>query len=438
MPWQQLVADVGGEYDPVTGIPFFREVVVTVPRQSGKTTLVLSWEVQRAIGWSDRWGPQRILYSAQTGNDARKKLIEDQVPLVEPHKRAFGIKRVLKGMGNESVEFVNGSRIGLLASSQDSGHGKTLDLGVKDELFADVDDRRDQAMVPAMATRAAAQSLTASTMGTVESFALNRAVERGRQAVTEDSRAGIAYFEWSADPDADPDDPATWWSCMPALGYTITEPVVAHARATLSLPEFRRAFLNIMDSMRADPVISAADWAACEVTGSEVENPVSLAFDVSPDRSTASIAVAGAAVGVDGVHVEVVDSRAGFEWTVPRVVEIVRRWGPALVVCDAAGPAGSLIAPLGSEGIEVRAVTSREHTQACGGFYDDVKGTRLRHIGQPVLAAAVDGADRRTVADAWLWSRKSSSVDITPLVAVTLARWAHEQAEPTEATASVW
>lgn len=438
MPWQRQVADVGGEYDAATGIPYYREVIVTVPRQSGKTTLVLGWEVQRAIGWSQRWGPQRIAYSAQTGNDARKKLIEDQVPIVVPQQKALGIKRILKGMGNEAVEFHNGSRIILLASSEDSGHGKTIDLGVKDELFADIDDRRDQALIPAMATRRAAQALTTSTMGTVESFALNAAVERGRESVARDQRSGIAYFEWSADPSADPDDPATWWSCMPALGFTITEQVVAHARATLSLPEFRRAFLNIPDSMRTDPVISAADWGGCLVENSRVRHPVALAFDVSPDRSTASIAVAGDPVDGRGVHVEVVDNRSGYDWTVPRIVGIVDRWKPSIVACDAASPAGALIAPLTAEGIEVRTVTAREHTQACGGFYDDVKTKSLRHIGQPELDAAIDGADRRLVSDAWLWSRRTSAVDITPVVAATLARWAHGQAEDPEATASVW
>ena len=43
MPWQQLVADVGLELDPESGLPAYREIVVTVPRQSGKTTLVLGW-----------------------------------------------------------------------------------------------------------------------------------------------------------------------------------------------------------------------------------------------------------------------------------------------------------------------------------------------------------------------------------------------------------
>lgn len=277
-----------------------------------------------------------------------------------------------------------------------------------------------------------------STMGTAESLALNRAVERGRAAVDAGQRSGIAYFEWSAPTDADPDDPAVWRRCMPALDRTIGLPVVQHARDTLSLPEFRRAFLNITDSLRTDPVISAEDWAGCLDRRSRVGAPLALAFDVSPDRSTASIAVAGPAKSGDLVHVEVVDTRGGFSWTGPRIVEIVARHSPVIVACDAAGPAGALLPELAAAGIEVRAVSAREHTQACGAFYDDVKAKRLRHIGQEALTGAVDGADRRIVADAWLWSRKHSSVDISPLVAVTLARWGHAQNVSPEAAAGVW
>jgi hypothetical protein len=38
--------------------------------------------------------------------------------------------------------------------------------------------------------------------------------------------------------------------------------------------------------------------------------------------------------------------------------------------------------------------------------------------------AAVRGAVTRPLGDSWVWSRKSSAVDISPLVAVTLAHWA--------------
>ena len=63
MPWQQHVADVALEIDPETGRLAYRELVLTVPRQSGKTTLILALAVHRAIGFGQ---PQRITYTAQT------------------------------------------------------------------------------------------------------------------------------------------------------------------------------------------------------------------------------------------------------------------------------------------------------------------------------------------------------------------------------------
>ena len=414
---------VGGELDPDTGFPVYREVVITVPRQSGKTTLVLSWEVQRAIGWGTH---QRIVYSAQTGNDARRKLIEDQVPILKPHLGTFGIKRILQGMGNEAVEFNNGSRIVLLASSQESGHGKTVDLGIEDELFADFDERRDQALVPAMATKPAAQIITPSTMGTDESVALNRKVERGRKAVEAGVRDGIAYFEWSAQETDDPDDPDTWWRCHPALGHTISEGVIRHARATLSDSEFRRAFLNIKDGRQGDPVIDPADWLACQGDGSVITSRKIIAFDVSPDRQFSTIAVAGASSLGEFTHIEVIDNGKGTGWVVPRLVEL-RRHDPLAILCDQSSPAAALISECEVHGLKVTPTTTREHIDACGSFFDDVKARGIVHLGQASLNAAVNGADRREVTDAWLWSRKRSSVDISPLVACTLARWGHRK-----------
>jgi hypothetical protein len=52
-----------------------------------------------------------------------------------------------------------------------------------------------------------------------------------------------------------------------------------------------------------------------------------------------------------------------------------------------------------------------------------VEQERLRHLGTPEMAAAVGGAAKRPLGDAWAWSRKNSTVDITPLVASTLALW---------------
>lgn len=410
MPWQLLVADVGGELDPHTGLPAFREVIVTVPRQSGKTTLILGWELQRCLGWG---APQRVVYSAQTGSDARKKLIDDQLPILEPRRRRLGITRILKGMGNEAVDFTNGSRITLLAGTEDSGHGKTVDLAVEDELFADTDHRRDQTLIPAMATRAAAQLLKASTMGTDESVALNAAIERGRAAVAAGLRSDVAYFEWSALVEDDPDDPATWWGCMPALGHTIGVPVIRHARANMSDSEFRRAFLNLRTKADAR-VIPAVVWQrACDPEASP-ESPLTFGLDVNPERSAAAIVAGG------GGAAELVDHRAGTSWLVDRAVDLNGRHGGRWVL-DAAGPAGPFAEKLAAEGLEVHKTGAREMIDACAVLFDALMDGTVRVRPDRRLDDAVAVAARRNVGDAWAWARKSSVADISPLVALTLA-----------------
>jgi len=417
MPWQRMVADVGGELDSDTGLPAYREVIFTVPRQSGKTTVILGFELQRALGWGS---PQRIIYSAQSGNDARKKLVEDQFPLLEPRKKRFMIRQLLRGMGAEGIVFTNGSRLGLLASTADSGHGKTVDLAVKDELFADYDDRRDQALVPAMLTKPAAQVITASTMGTDDSIPLNRAVDRGRLAVETGTRSGIAYFEWSSADGEDPDDPATWWGCMPALGYTVTEAVVAHSRSNMTDGEFCRAMLN-RRTKADDRVIPAAAWEAICSDTARPADPLVFALDVNPDRSAGAIV---AASGGDLPVAELLRYDTGTSWMVDAAVQLDRLWHSPVWAIDATGPAGALVGDLERAGIKVHPVTAREMIDACGQFYDAVMNHRLRIRRHARLDEAAAGAAKRSVGDAWAWTRKNAAADVCPLMAATLALWA--------------
>lgn len=420
MPWQELVANVGGEVAG-TGLPAYRQVGVTVPRQSGKTILILMWMLQRALGWGR---PQLIVYSAQTGKDAREKLLDDLVPLLEPHRKLLGLRRVIRTNGSEKVSFVNGSRIILLTGMAEAGHGKTVDLAIKDEFFADVDDRRDQALIPAMMTRADAQVLTMSTMGTEDSVPLNRMIERGRLAAGAGETSGLAYFEWSADAGADPDDPATWWSCMPALGHTVTEEVVRDARRSLTDSEFRRAFLNQL-TKSDERVLPVGAWnAVCDPKVAPVGELV-FSVDVNRERTAAAI-VAGA--GGQLPVVELIEHRASTGWIIGRARELHDRHGGTWVV-DGSGPVGSLIPALEQAGLRVHPVTSRELIDACGGFYDAVVGGTIRIRRNPKIDEAAAGAAKRLVGDSWAWTRKNASADISPLVAVTLAFWGVTQAQ---------
>lgn len=431
MPWQQQVADVGGELLP-DGIPAYREVILTVPRQSGKTTLFLGWTIQRALGWAKTLGQsQKIAYSAQTGNDARKKLIEDQVPLLESRKRALGLSKITKGMGVESVQWGNGSRLVLLASTEDSGHGKTVHLGEQDELFADTDFRRDQTLIPAMATVETAQIIKASTAGTADSIAWNAAVDKGRMAVAQGRTTGIAYFEWSADPEEAPDDHQTWFRCMPALGRTITLGAIEHAYTSMKIDEFKRAYLNIPTSAN-ERVIPESIWNL--VCAPDVEATAGMfALDVNPERSAAGIVACGT-----GPILEVIDYRAGTDWLVDRAEELALKYDAPFAL-DANGPAGSFLADLTERKIKLVELKPQEVVRATGKFYDTVVAddTPLRVRRHADLDAAVAGAAKRPVQDAFVWGRKTSRADICLLVAATVGLWALETYEP-EGNTNLW
>lgn len=419
MPWQAQVANVAGEID-ANGLPAYREVRVTVPRQSGKTQLLLVVEVDRCLSWGDL---QHVLYTAQDRNSARTKW-EEQAEMLRRTTlgRAPGVLRIRRMAGSERMEFkATGSSIAVSASGETSGHGQTLDLGIIDEAFAQRDERLAQAFRPAMMTRPAAQMWVVSTMGYPEgSEFLHSRVDDGRARVEAGERSGVCYFEWSAGDADDPDDPATWWRCMPALGHTVTEEVIRADHDAMEPAEFSRAYLN-RRAPGGRPVIDPGSWQACRDSRSQLAGLPCFAVDVTPDRTAASIGVCGFRADRRR-HVEIVEHRPGTEWVVSRLQALERRWRPLPVVVDPASPAGSLLVDLAAAGVPTETVNAREYAAGCGQFYDAVIETKVAHLDQPVLNLAVGAARKRVLGDAWAWARKSGG-DISPLVAATLAHY---------------
>ena len=448
---------VGGEIDRVTGLPAYRTVIVTVTRQTGKTTLYVSWQIHRCT--APRWAhPQRSAFTAQSGKDARDKWMDELFPLIRKSRKLKPlVRRIYEGMGNEYISFTNGSLIRLLSTSTSSGHSKTLHQAVLDEIWHDTDNRRQQGLGPAMITIADAQTLICSTAGTDASVVLDKHVEQGRAAVAADSGHGIAYFEFSAPDGWDPADEDSYYGFMPALcpappcrcgvadggwRHTITLDAIRSERVSMDAAEFARAYGNIPDrtGMRAGAGFAAA-WAGLADPGSRVTDPVALAFAVAPDESpwAGSWAVAVAGRRVDGLgHGELTEpphrDTAGL---VGRLCELAERHSPCVLVMNPAGAAGSFGKELLERGFAVVApgkelppgkrwrlqmTGMQEYAQACGALAQDVANGRWRHLGQEPLDLAAAGMRTRSLADAWAWSWKGATADPCPLEAVTLAR----------------
>lgn len=425
MPWQQLVADVALEMNH-DGTPVYRELNVLVPRQCGKTTLMLALELHRALLWGT---PQTIGYTAQTGWDARRKLIDDQVPLLEGSPLNASVKRIYRGAGMEAIHFVNGSRIDVMASNATAGHGRSINQGIIDEAFADQDDRREAALLPAMATKADAQLMIISTAGTQESLYLKRKVEQGRAMVAAGLETGVAFFEWSAGEDDDIDNPATWRRTIPALNYTIREPVIEHARSTMTEGEFRRAYLcqwTVLD----EAAIPAKYVARVLDAATAPSGRLSFGIDVAMDRSHAAISVAD-----ETGRCELIEHREGVGWVVDRALALWRTHRGHLVV-DGYSPANSLVDRLEQGGIPVTRYSLRDMTAACGIFYDAVLDDAIRIRPNASLEAAIESAKRKQIASGWLWSRTVETADLTPLFSTTLAYHHATNRRPPESTRS--
>jgi hypothetical protein len=449
-PWQQHVLRVGMGEKPDGSWAAF-EAAVNVPRQNGKGGIIEARELWGLfIG-----GEQLILHSAhefKTAKNAFKRIERLIRACPDLHKR---VKAYRYTVGEESIELHTGQILRFIARSKGSGRGFTGDCNILDEDMILGDEAMD-ALLPTMAAVENPQIWYLGSAGIgAQSVQLGRLRRRALAAIEVGvPDPSLAYFEWSANLHvaecakdcAEHDDPAsdeTVLKANPAVGYRLTLEKVANERSTLSAAGYARERLGEGDypSDEADTwqVIGEDAWRALAAAESVPGERVVFAIDMTPERSHAAIGVAGPWRG--GTHVEVVDHQPGTAWILDRAAALHKKWKPRCWVVDAGGPAGSLIPALEERlGIEVVQPKVREVAQSCGQFYDAVTEQTLSHLDQAPLTAALAGAQKRPLGDAWAWARRIVSVDISPLVAVTLAKWGlgAEVEEDTDPLDNIW
>jgi phage terminase large subunit-like protein len=252
MGWQQLVLDVALEHED--GRPTCREVNLSVPRQCGKSTLVLVIALWRMLAQPGAW----LSYTTASRLSGRRKMLHVWWPMIARSPLADRF-RPIKGMGSEALECVNGSMLLLLSSDQASGHGDTLDGAFLDEAWS-LNEDAEAAVRPTMSTRPAAQLWVMSTAGTSKSAYWRAKVDAGRAGP-----GGACFVEWSAAGVEDPTDPATWPRFHPALDRTHDTATMAADLAADTTPnksEWKRAWCNLWPDETEEGwnVISLADW----------------------------------------------------------------------------------------------------------------------------------------------------------------------------------
>jgi hypothetical protein len=425
MPWQRWVADVALEVDD-EGRFCYQLVVVTTPRQSGKTTLEGAVLEQRGATLPRA----RCWFTAQSGKDAVDWFLNEHEPMLAAAFR--GGYKLRRAQGSEYIRWHRSE--GLVRPfppTPDALHGKTSDLVVVDEPWSfDLvrGQQLDQALVPTMATKPNAQVWKFSTAGDATSLWWLGTVEAGRAAARAGRTEGVAYFEWSCPDELDPGDAVTWPRYHPAFGRTIGAESMQAALDMLGPDEFARAYGNRWVSTLARVIPVEAWRRAAEEPAELPASGLALAFDVAVDRSDAAIVACWRDPA--GVHVEVADHRPGAGWLAGRLQELSERWRPAVIAYDAAGPALDIADAATRAGLELLGLKAREYAAACAALLEALcaDSPAVRYRPHPALDAAAAAAVRRPLGDAWAWGRRQSSGSLAALTAMTVACWAADHA----------
>jgi hypothetical protein len=424
-PWQEdvLRASLGVDAE---GRWAASEVGVIIPRQNGKGSVLEARELAGLFLFEEEY----IVHSAHQVDTALEHfrrllgLIED-CPDLDTQ-----VSKVKNANGKEAIELKNGCRIRFRSRSRGGGKGHTGDLLVLDEAMF-LPEFALTALLPSLSTKTMRQTWYTGSAVDQEVHENGVVFARVRERGISGESKRLAFFEWSPDTDETPgelsedqlDDREWWAAANPQLGHRIPAEAVEDEREAMDVRGFAVDRLGIGDWPRTDgqeqTVINVRDWVALTDAQSAAEDPVCLAFDVSPDRR-ASIAVAGRRE--DGLfHVEVIENARGTGWIAERLAALVERHEVAVVICDGFGPAASMIPACKDADVAVETTTAGEMAQACGRLADAVDEKLIRHRGTDDLLNALRGAKSRPLGDKWAFARRSSSTDISSLVAVTLA-----------------
>ena len=433
MPWQQYVANVATERIPdpdrcgaCAGVwvdrghicPYaYQVVVVSVPRQSGKTLLLSVLLTERCIMSEGH----QAFYTAQTGKDARARW-QDLVKLIASSPLRDQV-RVRRSQGSERLEFPNSSELRVFAPTADSLHGYTPPTVCLDEAFAHTEDEGHElmgAIEPAQQTLAHRQLWLVSTRGTSASVFLHRWIEAGRAGAP-----GVALFDWGAAEDQDPRDPDDLVAFHPALGLpaglgngTTAEGILS---SKLPVSEYERAYGN-RETVTESHVITPAEWSQLAgVQRPPGDAPLVVTYDVAYDRTAATIGVTWTDDEGQLQH-KLVMWQLGVAWVADAVAELVARWGRRVkaVASDDSGPAREVTDQLRLAGLpgglQPTVMTSQQLTVAWGELLEGIRTQAFGHDGDGHLADAAAAVVPRPVLDSAAPSRRHSPGDIAPLM----------------------
>ena len=416
---------------------FLREFGYLVPRQNGKGGILTARCITDLfyLPCFDSYGkekPRLVVYTAhqfKTATEAFERMKEvidgsDELRKLMKKDRNGGVRNSALDKG---FDLANGNRMRYLARSRGgSGRGLSIDTLLTDEM--------QELPLPAWDalkfTQRAMPNPQRLMTGTVPDAENNHAVWTATRDKGRGGKSDTAgWVEYSVDPDDpqtrhDMTKPASFGSDVdptfeyalatnPAFGIRVS-PATLKDDAEGGADSYRREVICYWPGSEGSQML-LANWPILHDSASAPVGPVALAVEVAEDRSWGSIlAVAPRADDYDRFHIEMIDYRAGTDWMVDRIEDLMNRHEVQVLVLDKGGPAGTLAIELEEYEVPFRTLTFSEIAWACGSLFDLVKQNRVSWLRHPALTQAAKATKWRAAGKVF---ERRVETDIGPMMA---------------------
>jgi hypothetical protein len=429
MPWQRYAAEVVREQLP-SGAFAAPIAVVSVPRQSGKTTWLRSVGVAECLSGFGR----QVFYTAQTGKDGRARWVDMLAALHDsPLNSQMTVRR---SQGSERFEFRNGSFFQVFAPVMDALHGYVPHLVMLDEIMAHSEELGDAllaAILPAQVTLMRKQLILVSTAGNAASGFMRKILALARSGAE-----GVCLVEYAVPDGEDVYDMDVMRRYNPSFdenGETYLRPdgtpqitVRELERQAEILPraEYERAYGNRW-TVTFDSLIGVVEWGRLRVDGG-ISDPgarnVVLALDVAHDGSAATVLAAWRQG--DRMVGRVVARDVGYGWCASYVDNLVAEARPIAVAARDDGLAREVVDRLTCPPDLVVALSPRDWSMASGAMLRMFREGEIGHDGDDEIATAAYGTVGRPSSDGLSFSARHSVGDVSAFFALTAGAWVYD------------
>jgi phage terminase large subunit-like protein len=393
-------------------------VGILVARQNGKTHLLRTRILAGLFMWDEG-----LQVGVAQNRDIALETFRQVVTIIDSYDwLRKKVKSVTRANGREEIELKNGCRYKILAPTEGSARGLSVDQVYLDEARQHKTTHAFAALAYTMQARPNPQMWVVSNAGDSNSVVLNRLRERALRVIEDGADDPITWLEWSAEPNKKLSDPEGWVQANPALGYLIDEDTIKARLSDDPAIVQTELLCQWVDTLSSPWPYGY--WNAATTPNLKLSNdrPTFFGLEVSPDRTTWALVgsqiLEDKSIAVGLVEYETSDTPIDDL----KIADAISKWGRHYKPRSILGnkfSSDSVISKLQFAGIASEVINGGKYYQACDETLGALAGNRLTHANQELLTTSVNACVKKTIeSGAWYIQRKKEA---TAAIAMVLA-----------------